>query len=261
MKRILILALLASSLAAQTGKAPDLLPTLREVFADIASVLGAADKGRVEVLSARLQETGDEIRLLETLAGALARGILVDLPKALREKDGSPADPALLVTEQKKLEELRAELSLAENRRRASGLSEGLMRARKASLFAEAAVERALDIPVPALSAAGTPSAVAGSGEPEALGRALYQAKDWKGALTAFEALAPAARSAEVNCLMARCFERLERWDEAKVLYEATAKAEAKGPWGDLARWMLRFGGQKNTVRSALEAGAAKGGK
>jgi hypothetical protein len=261
MKSFVLVALLCVVLNAQNNKTPDLLPTLREVFADIATVLAQADQGRIEVLSARLKETGDEIRLLETLAAALSRGILVDLPQALREKGLPNVRPETMAQEQQKLEELRAELKLVEGRKRATGVPDGLLRARKGSFFAEAALERPLDIPVPALSSAGTPSAVAQSAQPEALGRALYQSKDWKGALTAFEALAPQARTTEVNCLMARCLERLDRWDEARQLYEATAKAEQKGPWGDLARWMLRFGGQKNTVRAALEAGAIKGGK
>lgn len=251
MKTVLCALLLAGLMAAQPARTPELLPTLREVFADIGTLLASADTGRVDVLSARLAECGDELRLLETLSAALSRGILVDLPPALREKpEPAGARPTTEAEETRLLEELRAEVKLTEARRQSMGLPDGLSRARQGSVLAQAAAGVTLEIPVPPASHAGTPAVAAQSADPEALGRALYAARDWAGALNAFTLVTQ--KTPEVNCLMARCLERLERWAEAKALYESTSNADPKGPWGDLARWMLRFGGQKSTVRSAL---------
>ena len=252
MKSLLCMMLVAGSVVAQPGRAPDLLPTLREVFADIGTLLASADSGRVGVLNARLAECGDELRLLETLADALTRGILVDLPQALREKADAPCTPTSVAEEERLLEALRADVKLAESRRVHQGVPDGLSRARSGTALARAAVGVTLDIPVPPAFMSGTLSAVVHSPDPEALGRALYMSKDWAGAMNAFNLVVAEKRTAEVNCMMARCLERLERWDEAKALYEKSSAAEPKGPWGDLARWMLRFGGQKSTVRSAL---------
>ncbi|MSR75663.1 MAG: hypothetical protein EXS14_09380 [Planctomycetes bacterium] len=254
MKTLLCTVFLTAALAAQTGRAPDLLPTLREVFADIGTLLASADAGRVEAINARLAECGDELRLLETLAGALTRGILVDLPQALREKSVVPATEATIADETRLLEELRAELKIAEARRMHQGLPDGLSRARSGTALAKAAASISLEIPVPPASMSGTLAAVVQSSDPLALGRALYMSKDWAGAMNAFNLVPTEKRSPEASCLMARCLERLERWSEAQALYEKTSAAEPTGPWGDLARWMLRFGGQKSSVRSVLGA-------
>lgn len=234
-------------------------PALQEIFADIGDLLRGADRSRVDVIRLRLRETEDELRLLESLKSALDRGLLVELPAALRDRATRDASPEAVERERKAMEELLAEVRIAEARRRQGppGLPKEAAPGGGPSALARAALDVHLEIPAPPRDGSGTASAAVAALDPEGLGRALYAAGDFAGAVHALQAVATAGGSPEVRYLLARSLERLGRWPEAKDLYSGVAADDKDGPWGGLSRWMLRFGGHLHDAREVLSRSAA----
>lgn len=243
---------------------PSAAPTLEEVFSDIGVLLRRADRGHLEGLKVRLRETDDELRLLENLKAALDRGVLVDLPPLFREPPGADASPEALIREQQGLDQLQADVRLAEARRQRRG-AESLRpppgNQDRPSALAQAAIEVQLEILPPPKGPGGTPAAAAAALDQEGLGKALYLAKDYSGALNALQAVPAERRSLEVRCIIARCFERTGRWTDAREIYTAVAAEDPNGPWGSMAQWMLRFGDHLRSVRDMLGRTAPGGEK
>lgn len=270
-KPILIILVLLPIISAQGSpvvrpESPGLAgtPSLAQLYGDLGELLRSTDRDVVKALEARLLETGEEIRLLESLRSTLGRGILVDIPKVLRESTVDSASPELLAKEEEAVSKLRADLEIAKaKQQRLAKASERKeeSRAKGASVFALATIQVAVEVPIPPKSAAGSISAVSSAVDPEGVGRALYAAKDHLGALNAFTALPEGERTLEVQCLMARCLEHVGRWEEAKVLYTKVSEKDPTGSWGSMARWMLRFGEHLRSASALSEVRSGSQGE
>ena len=237
-------------------------PTLQEIFSDIGTLLKSADKSKVKILEARLAETEEEIHHLGNLKATLDRGIVIELPDVLKERLDVPASEAALAKEQKRIDDLKAQMRFLEERRRRTSEQRKAGDAVKAPAPTKrgtAALEVVLDVPEPPVNKLATSRRLEAAVDKAAYGKALYLAHDYEGALNSYGQLPEEKRSLETKYHMARCHELLGKWKDAEKVYVAVSTADPKGHWGDLARWMLDLGKQKQGIRSLINASKGKG--
>jgi tetratricopeptide (TPR) repeat protein len=238
--------------------------TLQEIFADIGDLLVKADRSKVKVLEARLSETEEEIRHLENLQATLQRGIVIDLPKVLRESGDVPATNEALKRERQQVDELQAQARFLEQRRKRTwkNREEGeALRALAVTPRAEAALDVVLDVPEPPKRKTATEKEIRDAIDKAAYGKALYLTGDYHGAIRAYEQVVQDERTLEIQYQMARCQEMLGQWKDAQSLYTAVSAKDPSGHWGGLARWMLDLGKRKQSIRALILSSKGKENK
>jgi tetratricopeptide (TPR) repeat protein len=226
----------------------DKAPTVDELLGDVLERIRTADALGARATVARLRENEAELRLYESLLKQVRAGLLVDVPKV-----GPPApspSPEAVALEKRKVGELARQLRDAERDLKRAADSRPAKPAGEVrpTTMSDAILDVLVEVPSPPEGTNGLKPAL----DPRNLGRALFQAGDFAGALEALKQVPEDQLTPEDRFRRARALDQLGRIGEARAAYEAVAAAEKDGAFGRQAAWMLKLARTREQVAGAI---------